>query len=125
MKKNNDIVVGLGEIGTPLKKIFSKEQEVFGYDTNQKLMSPKEIKLIESKNNPPYEANYLNLDCSKSIKRLDWTPKLSIEQSISMTCAWYKNFYENPKNIHITTTEQIKKYHFLAGQRGLKWVKNF
>ena len=49
MKKNNDIVVGLGEIGTPLKKIFSKEQEVFGYDTNQKLMSSKEIKLIESK----------------------------------------------------------------------------
>ena len=49
MKKNNDIVVGLGEIGTPLKKIFSKEQEVFGYDTNQKLMSSKEIKLLESK----------------------------------------------------------------------------
>jgi len=65
---------------------------------------------IESKNNPPYEANYLNLDCSKSIKRLDWTPKLSIEQSISMTCAWYKNFYENNLDMYAFSVDQINQF---------------
>ena len=65
---------------------------------------------IESKNNPPYEANYLNLDCSKSIKRLDWTPKLAIEQSISMTCAWYKNFYENNLDMYTFSVNQIKQF---------------
>ena len=48
MKKNNDVVAGLGEIGTPLKKIFSKDLEVLGYDTNQKLMTVKERKFVES-----------------------------------------------------------------------------
>ena len=65
---------------------------------------------IESKNNPPYEANYLNLDCSKSIKRLDWTPKLSIEQSISMTCAWYKNFYENNLDMYAFSVDQLNQF---------------
>jgi hypothetical protein len=68
---------------------------------------------IESKNNPPYEANYLKLDCSKSIKRLDWTPKLSIEQSISMTCAWYKNFYENNLDMYRFSVDQINQFELI------------
>ena len=65
---------------------------------------------IESNNNLPYEANYLKLDCSKSNKRLNWSPKLSIEQSISMTSAWYKNFYENNLNMHTFSLDQIKQF---------------
>ena len=68
---------------------------------------------IESKNNPPYEANYLNLDCSKSIKRLNWSPKLSIEQSISMTCAWYKNFYENNLDMYRFSVDQINQFELI------------
>ena len=65
---------------------------------------------IESKNNSPYEASYLKLDCSKSIRRLDWAPKLTIEQSISMTCAWYKNFYENNLDMYTFSVNQIKQF---------------
>ena len=65
---------------------------------------------IESKNNSLYEANYLKLDCSKAIKRLNWTPKLSIEQSISMTCAWYKNYYLDNSNMYDFSVGQIKQF---------------
>ena len=66
---------------------------------------------IESKNNPPYEANYLNLDCSKSIKRLNWAPRLTIDKAISMTCDWYKNFYGDNNNMYTFTLEQIKQFN--------------
>ena len=65
---------------------------------------------IESKNNSLYEANYLKLDCSKAIKRLNWIPKLSIEQSISMTCAWYKNYYLDNTNMYEFSVGQIKQF---------------
>jgi CDP-glucose 4,6-dehydratase len=68
---------------------------------------------IESKNNHPYEANYLNLDCSKSIRRLNWAPKLTIEQSISMTCAWYKNFYENNLDMYRFSVDQINQFELI------------
>ena len=37
MKK--DVVVGLGEIGSPLLKLFSKHEKIIGYDTDTKLMN--------------------------------------------------------------------------------------
>ena len=36
MKK--DVVVGLGEIGSPILKLFSKKEKIVGYDLNKKLM---------------------------------------------------------------------------------------
>jgi len=65
---------------------------------------------IEFKNNLPYEAGYLKLDCSKSIKKLKWEPKLSIEQSISMTASWYKNFYSDNLDMHTFSVDQIKQF---------------
>jgi len=41
-----DIVIGLGEIGTPLYKLFSKSFLVEGYDINTKLI-PKNLKKNE------------------------------------------------------------------------------
>ena len=38
MKNEKDVVVGLGEIGTPILKLLSKSQNVVGYDINPKLM---------------------------------------------------------------------------------------
>ena len=68
---------------------------------------------IKSNNNLPYEANYLKLDCSKSNKRLNWIPKLSIEESISMTSAWYKNFYEESLDMYTFSVDQIKQFESL------------
>jgi UDP-N-acetyl-D-mannosaminuronate dehydrogenase len=41
MKK--DVVAGLGEIGTPILKLLSKNFEVVGYDLNTKLMNQKKF----------------------------------------------------------------------------------
>jgi len=41
MKK--DVVVGLGEIGSPLLKLFSKHEKIIGYDTDTKLMNTKKF----------------------------------------------------------------------------------
>ena len=65
---------------------------------------------IELNNDLPYEANYLKLDCSKSKKRLGWIPKLELKNSISMTSAWYKNFYKGNQDMYSFTVEQIKQF---------------
>ena len=48
--KTKDIVVGLGEIGSPILKLISKATIVVGYDVNQKLM---DIKQFEKYHNVP------------------------------------------------------------------------
>jgi len=57
-----------------------------------------------------HESKYLKLDCSKSIGRLNWSPKLSIEKSISMTCDWYRNFYKDNQDMYSFSVKQIKQY---------------
>ena len=43
MKKEKNVVAGLGEIGLPIFKLLSKSQTVVGYDINSKLMNQKEF----------------------------------------------------------------------------------
>jgi len=64
--------------------------------------------------NLPHEANYLKLDCSKSIKRLDWSPKLNIEECILLTSNWYKNFYKKDKDMYAFSVEQIKQFESIS-----------
>jgi CDP-glucose 4,6-dehydratase len=68
---------------------------------------------IDLNENLPHEANYLKLDCSKSIERLDWSPKLKIEKCISLTSDWYKNFYKKDKDMYAFTVEQIKQFELI------------
>ena len=68
---------------------------------------------IHENSDLPHEANYLKLDCSKSRKRLNWTPKLAIEKTLLMTSAWYKNFYKENQDMHSFTVEQIKQFNSL------------
>lgn len=43
MKKNKDIVAGLGEIGSPILQLLSKSKPVAGYDLNKDLMDEKKF----------------------------------------------------------------------------------
>ena len=43
MKNQKDVVAGLGEIGLPLLKLFSKTRNVVGYDINPKLINEKKF----------------------------------------------------------------------------------
>ena len=70
MKK--DVVAGLGEIGTPILKLLSKNFEVVGYDLNIKLMNQKKFnKLNDTKTSflhiaipisPKFDNNVLKLN---------------------------------------------------------------
>ena len=48
MKQKKNIVVGLGEIGKPILKLFSKHDLVIGYDVNPKLMNKKRFEQFSS-----------------------------------------------------------------------------
>ncbi len=65
---------------------------------------------IELNENRLYDANHLQLDCSKSTKRLNWSSRLPIKKSISMTCDWYKNFYGDNQDMYAFTLKQIKQF---------------
>ena len=47
MQIEKDVVVGLGEIGTPILKIISKSTEAVGYDIDPKLMNQKKFDKIK------------------------------------------------------------------------------
>ena len=82
-------------------------------------------KIIPKSKKKFYESELLRLNCNKAKKILKWKSILKFEESIEMVANWYINYYLDPKNIGNTTMEQIKRYQYLAVQRGLKWVKTF
>jgi len=47
MNSEKDIVVGLGEIGTPILKIISKSNNAVGYDIDPKLMNQKKFNKMQ------------------------------------------------------------------------------
>ena len=71
-----------------------------------------------------YESALLRLNCNKAKKILKWKSILKFDESIEMVADWYRNYYSEPKNISNITAEQIKRYQYLAVERGLKWTKN-
>ena len=54
MKK--DVVVGLGEIGLPILKLFSKTEKIVGYDADKKLMNQTKFNKYES-----YQTSFLHI----------------------------------------------------------------
>ena len=69
------------------------------------------IKLENSEQNF-HETYVLSLDCSKSKSRLNWTPKLSLIDSIELTVDWYKAFY-NKSDMRKITEQQINDFTLL------------
>ncbi len=68
-----------------------------------------ECKIEKNKNiSEYYESSVLNLDISKAYFKLDWYPKLDIENTIKYTVDWYKNYKEN--NVYDLCVNQILKY---------------
>lgn len=56
-----------------------------------------------------YESNLLKLNSNKAKNKLDWEPKLSFKQTISMVALWYESFYKK-KNMFEISKIQIIKY---------------
>ena len=81
------------------KKMKSKSKIII--NKNDKRFHNKKINIFESKN--------LNINSKKTSKRLNWKPKLSIDNSIDLTVSWYKSF-KTKKNVFDLANKQIKHY---------------
>ncbi len=57
----------------------------------------------------PHEADYLRLDTSKTIMRLGWVPKLSIEESLGWIVEWYRGYFSHV-DLQTISLEQIMRY---------------
>ena len=56
-----------------------------------------------------HEAKFLSLNINKAKRELNWKPKLSLNQTVSFTIDWYKNFFE-AKKMQNFSSEQIENY---------------
>jgi CDP-glucose 4,6-dehydratase len=66
-------------------------------------------KLIDKSDpNDLHEAKLLMLDVSKARQQLGWKPKLSINESVSFTIDWYRNYQSN--NTFEFCVEQIRRF---------------
>jgi CDP-glucose 4,6-dehydratase len=68
------------------------------------------------------EAGLLKLNCEKAQHHLSWHSTLNFSDTVRMTSAWYKSYYENSGNILEKTNEQILEFTRIAQLQGLKWA---
>ncbi len=54
----------------------------------------------------------MRLNCTKANFRLDWMPKLNLEQGLEWITEWYKQ-YEQNNNMRAITEQQIEKFEKL------------
>lgn len=63
---------------------------------------------IQSLENSFKESNFLSLDITKAIKKLNWKPILNINETIELTVDWYKRYKK--ENVDKICKEQITAY---------------
>jgi CDP-glucose 4,6-dehydratase len=85
----------------PVKALVEKAIAIWGNGTWQDVSSPGQ----------PHEATLLQLDISKAMQELQWSPRLSAAEAIEWTVNWYKQ----PANTRQAYTfQQIQEYMNLA-----------
>jgi len=57
-----------------------------------------------------YEQTNLQLNISKAKKKLNWKPKLSVNECVNFTVDWYKSVLKNNMSVLKITSDQISKY---------------
>jgi len=58
----------------------------------------------------PHEAGLLSLDISKAICELSWKPALNAQEAVSITIAWYKEYYNTKTDMVQFTEQQIRNF---------------
>lgn len=74
------------EDSKPVSWILNKIKEIWGDDASWELDDNREH---------PKESSFLKLDSSKARNKLNWSPKLDLEEAIYWTVKWYQNFISN------------------------------
>ena len=76
-----------------------------------KMCGAKEFKELENLN--MLETQSLNLDSSKAIKKLDWQPKLKIDEALKLTYDWFSESL-NQQDMREFSLQQITDYQINA-----------
>jgi len=69
-----------------------------------------------------HESTLLRLNCDKVLHFLDWQASMDFEQTIKMTAAWYRTYYEESDSIPLFTRSQIEEYSHIACAKGISWA---
>ena len=77
--------------------------------SSSKILIKMKNKKFQNKSFKIFESKYLNINSNKAFKKLNWRPGLSIEQAVTLTVEWYKEF-KNKKNLFQFTRRQIQNY---------------
>jgi hypothetical protein len=75
---------------------------------NAKFNNPVKVFKKNKKNNH-YESRNLMLNSFKAQKKLSWSSKLNISQSLDLVADWYKNTKKDKNYLSVCKT-QIKNY---------------
>ena len=89
-------------------KIEKKTRVIDIVKQMQRSWSKAKWKIIENKTFS--ENKLLYLDSKKAKKKLKWSCKFNFKKSINFTIDWYKEFYQNKKNIYEFSLNQIKRF---------------
>ena len=67
----------------------------------------------------PHEARLLRLDNAKARERLGWRPALSLDETVTMTVAWYRAVHERPASARAMLHDQLLDYERRTDGAGL------
>ena len=83
----------------PVSWILDQMVESWGGDASWNL----------DKNNNPYEAEFLKLDCSKASSKLKWNPKWDLQYTLNSIVEWHQ-LYTNGRDIKKQCLKEINNY---------------
>ncbi len=69
---------------------------------------------VEGNAASPHEAGLLLLDSTRAKERLDWSPRLSFEQTLEWTTDWYRAFYDGRNDMRAFSHAQIEQFAALG-----------
>ena len=91
------------ESSVPVGTMVQKMEAIWGSDVRSE---------INVDPNAVHEATLLRLDCSKAVERLDWHPKLQLDDTLKWTVEWYRQLHQEA-DMRAFTLDQIKQYEVL------------
>lgn len=96
-------------------KLLGDLARVWGFeDTSQS---------YEVTESPPFhEAGLLRLSVDKALLTLRWAPTLYYDEVVELTGSWYRDVVRDGRDPAEATTEQVRAYERLAGERRRKWA---
>jgi CDP-glucose 4,6-dehydratase len=83
----------------PVSWILDQMVESWGGDASWNL----------DKNNNPYEAEFLKLDCSKASSKLKWNPKWDLQYTLNSIVEWHQ-LYTNGRDVKKQCLKEINNY---------------